>query len=606
MKPAHTRLLSLSIDNEADIVRARQSARQIALRTGFSQQDQARIATAVSEIARNAVQYSGSGRVEFSFDVKAKPQVLWVEIADQGPGIGDLDGVLNDSYESRTGMGIGLSGTRRLMDHFRIQSHLGAGTKVTFGKALSASAKHISSADAVRLCAELPPPGNSAGVHDELQRQNQELLQTLETLRVRDLELAKREGELNQLSVELQETNRGVVALYAELDEKADALKRADEMKSHFLRYVSHEFRTPVNSVLALTQLLLRRMDGELTSEQEKQVNYIRRAVQDLAEMVNDLLDLAKVEAGKTEVRLSKIELGQFFGSIRALMRPLAVNDAVSLIFDDPPPGIILETDESKLGQILRNMISNALKFTEAGEVRVSAQRRWNGSLCFSVADTGIGIAAADLEKIFQEFAQVHNPLQKNVRGTGLGLPLSRKLASLLGGTLDATSTPGVGSTFSLILPSTFSEGDAPFLSSEKTILIIDDEEASRYITRQLFRGSKYRIIEARSGPEGTERTRFEHPSLILLDLMMPYQNGFNVLDELQADEATRNIPVVIQTSKTLTNIDYERLASRQATVLPKAGEGRLQALKTIRNILGEPDLFREEPEFSTSGQEVL
>jgi len=192
------------------------------------------------------------------------------------------------------------------------------------------------------------------------------------------------------------------------------------------------------------------------------------------------------------------------------------------------------------------------------------------------------------------------------VRGTGLGLPLSRKLATLLGGTLEASSTPGGGSTFSLTLPRTSYSTDARVRPRGDSILIIDDEEASRYITRQMFRGSKYRIIEARSGPEGTERARFEHPCLILLDLMMPYQNGFNVLDELQADEETRDIPVVIETSKTLTEIDHERLASRQAAILPKAGSGRLQALMTIQRILGEPDLFREEPEFMNSEQKVL
>jgi signal transduction histidine kinase/CheY-like chemotaxis protein len=601
MKP----LLALSIASEADIVKARQTARQLALRAEFSPQDQARIATAVSEIARNALQYAGAGRVEFSIDLKSKPQVVWVEVSDHGPGIGDLDVVMGGSYESRTGMGIGLSGTRRLMDHFRIQSEPGAGTKVTFGKALPPSAKPILPPYAARLCAQLPQESAGA-VHDELQRQNKELLQTLDTVRVRDLELEKRGGELAELSLELEETNRGVVALYAELEEKAAALKRADEMKSHFLRYVSHEFRTPVNAVLALTQLLLRRVDGDLTAEQEKQVQYIRRAVQDLAEMVNDLLDLAKVEAGKTEIRLSRVDLGQFFGAIRALMRPLAINDAVALIFDDPPAAITLETDESKLGQILRNMISNALKFTEAGEVRVSVQCLADESLCFSVADSGVGIAAADLETIFQEFAQVNNPLQKHVRGTGLGLPLSRKLATLLGGTLEATSTPGVGSRFSLTLPRTSYTTDARILPRGDVILIIDDEEASRYLARQLFRGSKYRVIEARNGPEGTERARFEHPSLILLDLMMPYQNGFNVLDELQSDEATRDIPIVIQTSKSLTEIDYQRLASRQATILPKAGSGRAQALMTIRRILGEPLLFREEPEFMASEQKVL
>jgi signal transduction histidine kinase len=595
-----TALLALNIGDESDIVLARQRARQIAVRLGLTHQDQARLSTAVSEIARNAFQYAGGGRVEFSIDLRSRPQVLWVNVSDKGPGIGDMDRIMGGSYESRTGMGIGLSGTRRLMDHFHIQSAQGGGTLVTFGKVLPVSAQQILASDVAALCAALPQEPSSG--LDELQRQNRELLATLETLRLRDLELEKRELELGHLNLELEETNRGVVALYAELDEKAIALKRADEMKSHFLRYVSHEFRTPVNSVLALTHVLLRRLDGDLTQEQEKQVQYIRQAVQDLAEMVNDLLDLAKVEAGKTEVRLSRVDLGHFFGAIRALMRPLATNDDVALIFDDPPEGITLETDEGKLGQILRNMISNALKFTEAGEVRVSALVRDN-TLCLSVKDTGVGIAPDDLETIFQEFAQAANRLQKNLRGTGLGLPLSRKLAGLLGGTLKVTSTLGSGSTFSLELPLV---SDAPKRGvPEKTILVIDDEEASRYITRQLFRGSEYRIIEARNGAEGTELARFEHPALIVLDLMMPNQNGFNVLDELKSYESTQNIPVVIQTSKTLREIDYERLASRQAAILPKAAGGRREGLTRIRQLLGEPSLFSEEPEFMAASHGV-
>lgn len=599
--PHSTPLLSLSIGDEADIVSARQRARQVGMRLGLDPQDQARLATAVSEIARNAFQYAGSGRVEFSIDLRSQPQVLWVEVSDKGPGIGDMDRILNGAYESPTGMGIGLSGTRRLMDHFRIHSVPKVGTQVTFGKMLPPSVKPILPSEVANLCTQLPAERES-GALDELQRQNKELLETLETLRLRELELEKRELELAHLNIELEETNRGVVALYAELDEKAAALKRADEMKSHFLRYVSHEFRTPVNSVLALTQLLLRRLDGDLTQEQENQVQYIRQAVQDLAEMVNDLLDLAKVEAGKTEIRLTRLDLGHFFGAIRALMRPLATNDAVSLVFDDPPFGAYLETDEGKLGQILRNLISNALKFTEEGEVRVSARLQADGTLVLSVTDTGVGIARDDLETIFHEFAQVDNPLQKNVRGTGLGLPLSRKLATLLDGTLEVSSTIGSGSTFTLKLPLA---SIVATMAPSDTVLIIDDEEAARYITRQLFRGSKYSVIEAASGPEGTERARFDRPALILLDLIMPNQNGFNVLDELKSNETTRDIPVVIQTSKTLREIDYERLGSRQATILPKAGTGRFQALTMIRQMLGEPNLFREEPEFVTSSQSV-
>jgi signal transduction histidine kinase len=599
-------LLSVRIGEEVDIVSARQRARQIAALLGLHPQDQVRWATGVSEVARNAYQYAGSGQVDFSIDLKSRPQMLWVKVSDSGPGISDVATILGDAYESRTGMGIGLSGTRRIMDSFRIDSKPGNGTLVSFSKVIP-SAKRLTAADVGKLSGQLAQR-NPDGTFQELQRQNQDLLQTLEFLRLREVELDRRQEDLERLNVELEETNRGVVALYAELDEKAAALQRADELKSRFLSHVSHEFRTPVNSVLALTALLLRRADGDLSPEQEKQIGYIRQAVQELADMVNDLLDLAKVEAGKTEVRHSVVEVAPFLGAIRALMRPLATKESVALVFDDPPHGLVLETDESKLGQILRNLISNALKFTERGEVRVIASMSKDGrSIEFSVRDTGIGVAPEHLDKIFQEFAQIENPLQRNVRGTGLGLPLSRKLAALLGGKLSVESAVDSGSTFTLVLPARLSGEEAiPRLlddgeSHAKTILIIDDEETARYITRHLFRNSGYRVLESSNGIEGAELARFEQPDLILLDIVMPGRSGFEVLDELKSDERTKHVPVMIHSSKNLSPSDYERLASRQTAVLPKEGKGRGDGLRAIRGILNDPNLFKEEPEFSES-----
>ena len=584
---------------------ARQRARQIATALGLSQQDQVRIATAVSEVARNAYQYGGGGQVDFSVGLRSRPQMLWVKISDRGPGICDVDTILADAYESRTGMGIGLSGTRRLMNSFQIDSKPDEGTRVSFGKAIPSS-KVIGPAEVARLSGELARD-RTPGALEELQRQNQDLLRTLEFVRVRELELERRQQDLARLNLELEETNRGVVALYAELDEKAAALQRADQLKSRFLSHVSHEFRTPVNSVLALTGLLLRRADGDLSPEQEKQIGYIRQAVQELAEMVNDLLDLAKVEAGKTEIRRNTVEVGQLLGAIRAVMRPLATKESVALVFDDPPPSLFLETDESKLGQILRNLISNALKFTERGEVRVSATVHEDGpSISFIVRDTGIGVAPEDLDKIFQEFSQIENPLQRHQRGTGLGLPLSRKLASLLGGKLSVESVVDSGSTFILELPIQPFEEQTDAASPGKTILIIDDEEASRYIARHLFRNSGYHVVESSNGIEGAEKARFEKPDLIFLDLVMPQRSGFEVLDDLKSTEATRNIPVVIHTSKNVSRTDYERLAGRHAAVLPKAGKRRLEALRSIRQILKDTNLFHDEPEFTSSDEERL
>jgi two-component sensor histidine kinase len=230
---------------------------------------------------------------------------------------------------------------------------------------------------------------------EELRQQNADLLRTLDELR-------QRQEDLSRLNRELEDTNRGVVALYAELDERADHLRRADEVKTRFLSNMTHEFRTPLNSILALTRLVLERVDGELSVEQERQIHYIRKSAENLSELVNDLLDLAKVEAGKIVVRPAEFEVRNLFGALRGMLRPLLLNTSVNLVFDEPEGIPSLCTDEGKVSQILRNFISNALKFTEQGEVRVSARLSEDGrhdgredarKVVFSVADTGIGIA---------------------------------------------------------------------------------------------------------------------------------------------------------------------------------------------------------------------
>src|SRR6266508_1980174 len=236
-------------------------------------------------------------------------------------------------------------------------------------------------------------------------------------------------------------------------------------MKSRFLSNMSHEFRTPLNSIIALSQLLLNRSDGELTEEQEKQVSFIRKGAGALLEMVSDLLDLAKIEAGKVEVHPAEFTVENLFSALRGVFRPMLTNKAVDLIFHEAGEIPPLSTDEGKVAQILRNFISNALKFTERGEVRVNA--RYNddegsGTVTFTVSDTGVGIPPKDQEKIFEEFTQLENPAQSQFKGTGLGLPLCRKLAELLGGRIDLESRLGVGSKCSLTLPARYvTEGQA-------------------------------------------------------------------------------------------------------------------------------------------------
>ena len=687
-------ILSVAIRFEHDVVTARQRARQIAAELGFDVQDQTRLATAVSEIARNAFTYARDGRVEFVLEGRTAPQIFTMRVTDHGQGIRDLQRILRGQYRSETGMGLGIVGARRLMDQFSIES-TDRGTTVLLKKLLPPGAPLVTPQRIRTLTDALvrQQPQDPLG---EIQLQNQELLRALDELRAR-------QDELTRLNGELEDTNRGVVALYAELDEKADHLRRADDMKTRFLSNMSHEFRTPLNSILGLSRLLLEHTDGRLTAEQEKQVGFIRKAADDLSELVNDLLDLAKVEAGKIVVRPMEFEVANLFGALRGMLRPLLVNESVSLVFEDVRSLPVLYTDEGKVSQILRNFISNALKFTEQGEVRVSAAVTPDGdAIAFSVADTGIGIAPEDQQRIFEEFGQLENPLQKAVKGTGLGLPLSRRLAELLGGRITLLSAPGVGSTFTATIPMKYatiepvlvdvdwqpdprlepvlvvevSDEDAMIyekflkgsrfqpvraatlaqarqilrgvrpvavildivlrgedtwgflaeLKREDTtraipvvvvttvadqhkgyglgadayavkpverpwmldtllrvttpppsdrVLIIDDDETSRYLVRQSLADGPYTVVDVDNGRDGVDRAREDRPAVIFVDLVMPGRSGFEVIEELKLDTATRNIPVIVLTSQVLGPDEEAWLRARTAAVLSKAKVGR-------------------------------
>ena len=266
-------------------------------------------------------------------------------------------------------------------------------------------------------------------------------------------ELAESQTQLDALRAELDETNRGVVALYAELDAQAEALREATELKSRFLAYMSHEFRTPVSAILSITRILLERLDGPLTDEQEKQVHFIQSNASEFAELVDDLLDFAKIEAGRVEISPAWFEMVDLFSALRGMFKPVLSNPKVALIFEEPQGLPRLYTDDKKLAQILRNYISNALKFTSQGEVRVSVTPLDGGLVRFSVSDTGIGIAEENLSVVFHDFSQIRSPLQARLRGTGLGLSLSKRLAELLGGSVGLESAVGKGSVFSVTVP---------------------------------------------------------------------------------------------------------------------------------------------------------
>ena len=702
------RILSVNIRSEHDTVAARQRARHIARLLGFDHQDQTRISTAVSEIARNAFNYAGGGQVEYLIEGNVAPQLLLVKVTDSGPGIRDLLSIFEGDFQSQAGMGLGITGARRLMDQFQIESTPGAGTTVWLKKLLPKRAPLVLPPDVARIATALAREAPQDHFQ-ELQHQNQELLRALEEIRAR-------QAELVVLNRELEDTNRGVVALYAELDEKADHLRRADELKSKFLSNMSHEFRSPLNSILALSGLLLDRVDGDLSSEQVQQVEYVRRAAQDLLDLVNDLLDLAKVEAGKIEAKPLEFTAADLFAALRGMLRPLLLNQSVALIFEDVDHIPQIYSDEGKVSQVLRNFISNALKFTESGEVRVSAALAGETGVVFSVSDTGIGIAPENLDLIFQDFAQVDGPIQRRVKGTGLGLPLSKKLATLLNGEVRVQSQLGAGSTFTLEMPLRYRDAAAAeaggpqpdwvpesgklpvliiednaamrmmyasflvgsifqpvhasttreaedlleqirpaaivldiVLRSEDTwtflarlagdtraqgapilvvssvedqakayhlgardyivkpvervdfitrlraltdqppfnrVLIIDDNEFDRYLWKRKLSEASFLISEAYNGYDGFQKACEEKPALIVLDLNMPGMSGFEVLERLKAATSTKDIPVVICTSRILTSTERNQLTGQVVTILSKEGLDHSAVARELRRVI--------------------
>lgn len=545
-------LVTIELRSEHDLVLARQRARQVAAAVGLDLRDQTGIATAVSEIARNAFRYAGGGRVEL--ELRPGPDRLQVTITDQGPGIAKLKEVTEGTYQSPTGMGLGIIGTRRLTDFFDIDSKPGKGTTVAFGKLLP---PHVA-ADArlaSHIAAELAQqrPGSAL---EEIQQQNQELIGALNELRQQREELA----ETNR---ELQDTNRGVLALLAELDDKAADLQRANEVKTRFLSNMTHEFRTPVNSVLSLTRLLLERVDGPLAPEQELQVSFIRTAAESLSELVDDLLDLAKVEAGKMVVHLSPFEVSELFSGLRGMLKPLlGRNSAIELIFEEPRDLPTLYTDESKLSQILRNFISNALKFTERGTIRVSARAETGSMVVFSVEDTGIGIAPEDQERIFEEYTQIDSIQQRRTKGSGLGLPLTRKLAGLLGGSVGVRSTPGAGSTFYAIIPAECPQSAAipevtPKLDpNREPVLVVEDNREALFIYEKYLRDSHFQVLSARTVRDAEGWLRTIRPIAIVLDVLLETESTWGFLSDLKRRPVTKDIPVIV-----VTMVDNERRA---------------------------------------------
>jgi len=485
----------------------------------------------------------------------------------------------------------------------------------------------------------------SQNLTDELQTQQEELkatndvleeqaraLQDSQTkLETQQAELEQTNEQLGQQRDILNEKNEALNKAQTLLEERSDEVQRASQYKSEFLANMSHELRTPLNSSLILSKLLGDNTGGNLTEEQIQYANSIYSAGNDLLSLINDILDLSKVEAGKLEIRPETMSLPTFLKSLEKTFDPLAKQKSLKfqIKIDHGMPEMIV-TDRQRLEQILKNLLSNAFKFTEKGEVILHAGRASGGRLSISVTDTGIGVARAQHEVIFEAFRQADGTTNRKYGGTGLGLSISRDLARLLGGTIEVESVPGEGSCFKLLLPETYDESrveaaspktysssslsshisdfeglssdsskprpdrikPAPFLddravlnTNARTLLVIEDDQQSAKILFELAHELHYKCIVAQDAEEGLELARKTLPDAILLDIKLPDQSGLSVLDQLKEDPFTRHIPVHMASAH-----DYRERAFQMGAIgyvmKPAKREDFVAAFKKIESKL--------------------
>ena len=537
-------LARLDVRDPAGVFAARQLGRGLTASLDLDRQDQIRVATALSEISRSAVTAGRTAAIAFGID---DTELLLTVTLDGAPPAE------------------GIAAAARLMDKVTTD-----GNVVRMTKRRPAGVRPDMAEVNEQLAAVLPQ-----SALEELRRQNQDLISALEDLKQQKDQLVLLNAELqetnrgvmalySELSNELEQTNRGVVALYAELDETSERLRAASESKDRFWANISHELRTPLNSIIGLTRLLAEpSAEGALDPERLYQVELIKNSGATLLALVNDLLDVAKAESGQLHVDPAHVDLRALFGRLRGLARPMAEGKPVEVVVsDDGIPGTIL-TDEVALTGILRNLLSNGIKYTDSGEVRLSVQVTGT-RLEIRVADTGIGIPAGLHDHVFEEFYQVPGVRRG---GTGLGLPYARRLARILGGDLTLTSEPGVGTTVVLDLPV-----QTPTVGQ---VVLADDDAAFRQVLGGLLAGMADHVLEASDGRQALAIIAENPVGLVLADMRMPGMDGGALLARLPA-----SVPAII-----ITGADVP-LPPRAAALLRKDELTRERLEFTIRGVI--------------------
>jgi len=421
--------------------------------------------------------------------------------------------------------------------------------------------------------------------NEELEEQSRALEESQALLENQKAELEQTNEQLTNQATSLDEKNSALNAIQVQLEERATDLQRASKYKSEFLANMSHELRTPLNSSMILAKLLAENQKGNLNDEQIQFAQNIYSAGNDLLNLINDILDISKVEAGKLELAPEHVLLPRLLDVMRMTFEPIAAQkhlEFITTIKNDAPQSIF--TDRQRLEQILKNLLSNAVKFTEKGKISLSISSAANNSIAFSITDTGIGIAPDQQQIIFEAFQQADGSISRRYGGTGLGLSISRDLAALFNGSITVTSTPGVGSTFTLILPCEMSTSTTPSIPSVthnvsplvphkpkahtpqaiasialpfaddrdndsfigRAVLVIEDDPTFAQILYDLAHELQYRCVVALNAMDGLEMASEYLPDAILLDMGLPDISGISVLQKLKANPITRHIPVHI------------------------------------------------------------
>jgi signal transduction histidine kinase/CheY-like chemotaxis protein/HAMP domain-containing protein len=388
------------------------------------------------------------------------------------------------------------------------------------------------------------------------------------------------EAKVEDRTRELQETNR--------------QLAEASRHKSEFLANMSHELRTPMNAIMGFTRLVMRRAKDRLPTREYENLGKILISAEHLLALINDILDLSKIEAGRMEVHAVSVDVEPMVDLCLRTVEPLVKSERIRLVKDIEPGLPPLLTDHDKLKQVLINLLSNAVKFTEEGTVTVLARRR-DGDMVIAITDTGIGIPADKLELIFEEFRQVDSSTTRRYSGTGLGLSISRRLARVMGGDITVQSTVGAGSTFTLTLPlqdeatlpttqagaASSQEAPAAQPEADKVVLAIDDDPDVIYLLRENLTEAGYRVVGALNGEEGLRKARELRPCAITLDILMPHKDGWQILYELKADPTTQDIPIIVLSIVDNKDLGY-RLGASDYLLKPFDREAIFAALSRI------------------------